>query len=80
MRRLWVILILSLAGCAADAPAPPQLHSAVETYPRVSLTHEQIQLQYARYFLGKGAYPGYPYEWVPRADAHMVGLFASMWW
>jgi hypothetical protein len=44
------------------------------------VTHEQIQLQYARYFLGKGTYPGYPYEWVPRADAHMVGLFASMWW
>ena len=47
MRRLWVILILSLAGCAGDAPAPPQLHSAVETYPRVSLTNEQIQLIYS---------------------------------
>jgi hypothetical protein len=47
MRRLWVILILSLAGCAGDTPASPQLHSAVETYPRVSLTHEQIQLIYS---------------------------------
>ena len=47
MRRLWLVLTLSLAGCAGDAPAPPQLHSAVETYPRVSLTQEQIQLIYS---------------------------------
>ena len=47
MRRLWLVLTLSLAGCAGDAPAPPQLHSAVETYPRVSLTQDQIQLIYA---------------------------------
>ena len=47
MRRLWLVPIFSLAGCAGDAPAPPQLHSAVETYPRVSLTQQQIQLVYA---------------------------------
>ena len=47
MRRLWLVLTLSLAGCAGDAPAPPQLHSTVETYPRVSLTQEQIQLIYS---------------------------------
>jgi len=47
MRRLWLMLILSLAGCAADPPAPPQLHSSIEVYPRVSLTQEQIQLVYA---------------------------------
>ena len=44
------------------------------------VTHEQIQLQYAHYWLGDAAYPPYPYEWVARADANMVGLFASMWW
>jgi hypothetical protein len=47
MRRLWLVLIVMLAGCAGDAPAPPQLHSAVEVYPRVSLTQEQIQLVYS---------------------------------
>jgi len=47
MRRLWLVLTLSLAGCAGDTPAPPQLHSAVETYPRVSLSQEQIQLIYS---------------------------------
>ena len=44
------------------------------------VTHEQIQLQYAHYWLGNAAYPPYPYEWVARSDAHMVGVFASMWW
>ncbi len=44
------------------------------------ITHETVQLQYAHYWLGKGAYPPYPYEWVAKADANMVGLFASMWW
>jgi hypothetical protein len=44
------------------------------------VTHEMVQLQYAHYFLGKGAYPSYPYQWVAKADADMVGLFASMWW
>jgi hypothetical protein len=44
------------------------------------VTHEAIQLQYAHYFLGDAAYPPYPYSWVARADADMVGLFASMWW
>ena len=44
------------------------------------VTHEQIQLQYAHYWLGNAAYPPYPYEWVARSDANMVGLFASMWW
>jgi hypothetical protein len=44
------------------------------------VTHETVQLQYAHYFLGKAAYPSYPYDWVAQADANMVGLFASMWW
>ena len=44
------------------------------------VTHESVQLQYAHYWLGDAAYPSYPYAWVARADANMVGLFASMWW
>ena len=47
MRRLWLLPILLLAGCAGDTPAPPQLHSSVEIFPRVSLTQQQIQLVYA---------------------------------
>ena len=44
------------------------------------VTHETVQLQYSHYFLGDAAYPAYPYAWVARADADMVGIFASMWW
>jgi hypothetical protein len=29
---------------------------------------------------GDASYPAYPYAWVARADANLVGLFASMWW
>lgn len=47
MRRFWPVLILLLAGCAADAPEPPQVQSGVEIYPRVSLTQEQIQQVYS---------------------------------
>jgi hypothetical protein len=47
MHRLWLILMLLLAGCAADPPAPPQLHSSIEVFPRVSLTQEQMQLVYS---------------------------------
>ena len=45
--HLLLFLVLFLAGCAADAPAPPQLHSSIEVYPRVSLTQEQVQLVYS---------------------------------
>ena len=44
------------------------------------VTHETVQLQYAHYFLSNAAYPSYPYDWLPQADANMLGLFASMWW
>jgi hypothetical protein len=44
------------------------------------VTHETVQLQYAHYWLGNAAYPPYPNAWVAKADANMVGLFASMWW
>ncbi|HXU00821.1 MAG TPA: hypothetical protein VN903_07510 [Polyangia bacterium] len=44
------------------------------------VTHEAVQLQYAHYFLGDASYPSYPYAWVAKADANMLGLFASMWW
>ena len=47
MRRLWLLPIFLLAGCAGDPPVPPQLHSSVEVFPRVSLTPQQIQLVYA---------------------------------
>jgi hypothetical protein len=44
------------------------------------VTHETVQLEYQHYILGNAAYPSYPYEWVPKADSNLVGLFASMWW
>ena len=44
------------------------------------VTHETVQVQYSHYFLGPAAYPSYPYAWVPRADADLVAVFASMWW
>jgi len=44
------------------------------------VTHETVQLQYSHYFLGDASYPAYPYAWVAKADANLVGLFASMWW
>ena len=47
MRRLWLLPILLLAGCAGDTPAPPQLQSSAQVFPRVSLTQQQIQLVYA---------------------------------
>ena len=47
MRRLWLFLMLLLAGCAGDTPAPPQLQSSAQVFPRVSLTQQQIQLVYA---------------------------------
>ena len=47
MRRLWLVLVALLAGCAGDTPAPPQLHSSIETFPRVSLTQQQYQLVYS---------------------------------
>ncbi len=45
------------------------------------VTHESIQLQYSRYFLGKAAYPSdYRFTWVPQSDANAVELSAAMWW
>jgi len=45
------------------------------------VTHETITLRYARYFLGKAAYPSeYRFQWVPQADANAVELSAAMWW
>jgi hypothetical protein len=45
------------------------------------VTHETINLQYSRYFLGKQAYPGeYRFQWLPQADANLVELSATLWW
>lgn len=45
------------------------------------VTHESVQLQYSRYFLGKAAYPSdYRFGWVPQSDANAVELSAAMWW
>ena len=43
------------------------------------VTHEMIQLQYSHY--SSGTLPTrLSLQWVARADSHLVGLFASMWW
>ena len=44
-----LLLVLFIAGCApSEPPGAPQFQSSqVETYPRVSLTPEQVQLVYA---------------------------------
>jgi hypothetical protein len=45
------------------------------------VTHESVQLQYSRYFLGRAAYPSdYRFGWVPQSDANAVELSAAMWW
>lgn len=44
------------------------------------LTHETISLMYGHYFLGKAAYPAFPYEWVAKADADAFSLAATLWW
>ena len=44
------------------------------------LTHETITLLYAHYFLGRAAYPSFPYEWVAKADADAFSLAATLWW
>jgi hypothetical protein len=44
------------------------------------VTHEAVTLQYSHYFLGSEAFPSYPYEWVPKADADLIAIYATMWW
>lgn len=44
------------------------------------VTHEAITVQYQRYFLGDNAFPIYPFQWVPKADANLVAVSATMWW
>jgi hypothetical protein len=44
------------------------------------VTHESVTLEYQRYFLGSNAFSSYPYEWVPKADANLVAIYATMWW
>ena len=44
------------------------------------VTHEAVVLEYQHYFLGAKAYPSYPNEWLPVADADLLAISASMWW
>jgi hypothetical protein len=80
----WVQPDLDAAYAKQGNPGGSQLSFEVVTLRLLLrtqfVTHETVQLQYAHYFLGKAAYPSYPYAWVAKADADMVGLFASMWW
>jgi hypothetical protein len=44
------------------------------------VTHEAVTVMYQHYFLGSAAYPIYPYQWVPKADADLVSIAGTMWW
>jgi hypothetical protein len=44
------------------------------------VTHEAVTVMYQHYFLGTAAYPVYPYQWVPKADADLVSVSGTMWW
>jgi hypothetical protein len=44
------------------------------------VTHEAVTIQYQHYFLGSGAYPNYPYEWVRKSDANTFYIAGTMWW
>jgi hypothetical protein len=44
------------------------------------VTHESVTLEYQHYLLGSDAFPPYPYQWVPKADANLVSIYATMWW
>ncbi|HEX3903191.1 MAG TPA: hypothetical protein VH853_10105 [Polyangia bacterium] len=44
------------------------------------VTHESVTLEYQHYVLGKDAFAPYPYQWVPKADANLVSIYATMWW
>ena len=44
------------------------------------VTHEAITFQYQRYILSSQAYPIYPNQWVPKADANLFAVSATMWW
>jgi len=44
------------------------------------VTHESVTIEYQHYLLGKNAFSSYPYEWVPKADADLVAVYATMWW
>ena len=44
------------------------------------VTHEVVTLQYSHYVLGSEAYPAFPYDSLPRADANVFQIVGSMWW
>jgi hypothetical protein len=44
------------------------------------VTHEAITVNYSHYVNGIGAYPQFPYQWLPKADTDLIGLAGTMWW
>ena len=44
------------------------------------VTHEAVTVQYQRYILGDQAYAIYPNQWMPKADANLFAVSATMWW
>ena len=44
------------------------------------VTHESVMLMYQHYLLGQDAFAPYPYQWVPKADADLASIVATMWW
>ncbi|MES1205135.1 MAG: hypothetical protein ABUS79_04285 [Pseudomonadota bacterium] len=44
------------------------------------VTHEAVTVMYQHYFLSSASYPIYPYQWVPKADADLLAVSATMWW
>ena len=44
------------------------------------MTHESVTLMYQHYLLGDNAFAPYPYQWLPKADADLASIYATMWW
>lgn len=44
------------------------------------VTHESVTLMYQHYLLGDNAFAPYPYQWLPKADADLASIYATMWW
>jgi hypothetical protein len=68
----------------AGNPGGSQLNFEVATarlvFKTQFVTHETVTLMYQHYWLGSGAYPPYPYQWLPKADSNLLSIYATMWW